>query len=131
MADYLPLYHISSCTFTSTASGTITGGQLLVVSGDGTVATAGASAANVIGVAGCDAVANGLVTVYGFGPVHSTVNSGGVTAGQELISAASGQVATLAAAAAGEAADVNNARKRLGVALTTASTGVACQWIQC
>jgi len=115
---------------TGTTSATVTAGQLLIVSGDGTVGPAGALAANVVGVACHDAASGALVTYVPRGPVHITVNSGGVTAGDQLASAASGLVATLPAAAAALAADINKAREVLGVALTTAADTVAVTWMQ-
>ena len=45
MAEYLPLYKPGQA-LTLKASAAITGGQLLAVSGSGTVAPAGAAAAN-------------------------------------------------------------------------------------
>ena len=52
MAEYLPI-HTPGQSMTSTASATITGGQVLVVSGNGTVAahTNGTNDFNIVGVA--------------------------------------------------------------------------------
>lgn len=118
MADYVPVYQ-DEASFTTSA--TVTGGTLAVVSGDGTVGPAGAGAANVIGVFGHDAASGKRVTVFLRGPVHEVANSGGVTAGAQLISAAAGKVASLAAASGNAAADINAARQVIGIALTTAA----------
>jgi hypothetical protein len=92
MADYQPL-HNPGKAFTRTTSGAVTGGQLLVVSGSGTVAVAGAAAAAWLGVAGFDAPSGGLVTVFCEG-VQRLIASGSITAGALVESAASGAVAT-------------------------------------
>ncbi len=86
MADYNPIY-LPGDAISMTASGTIAGGDLLVVSGSGTVARAAALASrSVIGVAGNDATADGRVTVYARGPVHESLADGTVTAGDEVSS---------------------------------------------
>jgi hypothetical protein len=118
MGDYTQVYNVEG-SFTTSAA--VTGGTLAVVSGDGTVATAGAGAANVIGVFASDAGSGKRVTVILRGPVHEVANSGGVTAGAQLISAAAGKVASLAVASGAAAADINAARQVIGVALTTAA----------
>lgn len=118
MGDYTPVYQAKG-SFTTSAI--VVGGTLAVVSGDGTVATAGAGAANVIGVFASDAASGKRVTVFLRGPVHEVANSGGVTAGAQLISAAAGKVASLAVAATDTAADINAARQVIGIALTTAA----------
>jgi uncharacterized protein DUF2190 len=120
MADYVPLFPCEA--HTSTTSASVTGGTLVAVSGSGTVATAGANAINWVGIAGFDAPSGAIVTVHR-GGVQRIVNSGGVTAGDSLVCAASGQVSTLAAVTTPTAADVTNTRARVGIALTTATTG--------
>lgn len=126
MGDYTPVYD-SKGSFTTSA--VVVGGTLAAVSGDGTVATAGASAANVIGVFAHDAGSGKRVTVFLRGPVHEVANSGGVTAGAQLASAASGKVASLAAAATAVAADINAARSVVGIALTTAIDGALVRYV--
>jgi hypothetical protein len=120
MGDYVPLY--DELAFSSQASATITGGQLLAVSGSGTVAPAGANALNWTGVAAFDAASGDQVTVHA-GGVQRIVASGAVTAGDQLVAAASGKVSTLAAVTTPTAADVTNTRARVGIALTTAADG--------
>lgn len=118
MADYVPVYQ-AEASFTTSAA--VTGGTMAIVSGNGTVGPSGAGAANVIGVFGHDAASGGRVTVFLRGPVHEVANSGGVTAGAQLVSAAAGKVASLAAAATDTATDINSARAVIGIALTTAA----------
>jgi deoxyinosine 3'endonuclease (endonuclease V) len=129
MSSYEPKY-LYGQEASATASATITGGQLLVVSGNGTVGPAGAGAANVIGVAAQDAASGARLSYFPRGKIHITTAAGSITAGDQVISAASGQVATLAAAAAAAVGDVNAARQVLGVALTTAANGVNVEWME-
>lgn len=118
MADYSPIYQPGD-VITSTTSGAVTGGQVLYVSGSGTVAaTAGASSIPV-GVAGCDAASGAYVPFYGRGVVHRLTASGTVTAGDTVEAAAAGAVAT-------HTIGTNDARI-FGVALTTATTGNAVE----
>lgn len=128
MADYLPVYTPGQAV-PFTASAAVTGGTLAAVSGDGTVGPAGASSAKVVGVFAHDAGSGVRVTVWCRGPVHEVVNSGGVTAGDQLVSAASGQVASLAAASTAVAADINAARSVVGIALNTATTGNKVRYV--
>jgi hypothetical protein len=122
MADYAPRFSPGD-EFTLQASGTITGGNLVAVSGSGTVAVAGANALNWIGVAGFDAVSGDKVLIR-TGGVQKLVASGTVTAGDIVVCAASGKVSTLAAVTTPTAADVTNTRAAVGIALTTAADGV-------
>lgn len=121
MAEYLPL-HAPGQAITRQASATITGGQLVAVSGVGTVAAAGANAVNWIGVAAFDAVNGDNLAIY-TGGVQRLVASGTVTAGDQVVPAAAGQVSTLAAVTTPTAADVTNTRALVGVALNTATNG--------
>lgn len=115
MADYTPRYTPGDA-ITQTSSAAITGGRLVSVSGDGTVATSAADSANVVGVAGADVAASGdkfLVYPVRSGGVHKLVASGAITAGAGVVSDTGGKVksATIATAAA--------AGTLLGRALTT------------
>ena len=112
MAEYLPL-HDDGDSFTRSASASITGGQLVRVSGSGTVAPASAASSDWLGVAAFDANSGDNVTVF-CGGVQRLTASGAVTAGDMLVGAASGQVATNATPGAGQ---------QVGVALTTAASG--------
>lgn len=92
MADYLPKFD-SGKPFTATTSADVIGGRVLVVSGAGTVAHAGADAANPIGVAGFDAVSGDRVTVYPLkGAVHKLTAGAAVAAGAAIATLAGGKV---------------------------------------
>lgn len=118
-------------TITGTTSATTTAGQTLVVTGTGTVGPAGATAANFVGVAACDAASGAKVTYIPRGKVHVSTASGGITAGDQLATGAAGTVASLAAAAAAATGDVNNARSVIGIALTTALDTAKVEWMEC
>jgi hypothetical protein len=93
MAEYLPLH--DEGPITRAASAAITGGQLLAVSGSGTVAPTSAATAAWVGVAGFDAVAGDNVTVWaGDGAARIVAGTGGVTAGVLVEAAAGGTVVT-------------------------------------
>lgn len=95
MAEILPLVKPGQ-TRTFTASATITGGQVVYVSGARTVApTAGANSA-WIGVALHDA-ANGDKVTVGGPAVYELNSSGAIAAGALVVSAAAGAVATIGA----------------------------------
>jgi hypothetical protein len=123
MPDYVP--HWADGPFTRTASAAITGGQVLVVSGVGTAAPSGGASLAVVGVAAFDAASGDSVTVLPLTreTIHRLTASGTVTAGDQVISAAGGKVAALAAAAGAAASDINAARQVIGVAHTTATDG--------
>lgn len=130
MGDYSPLYEEGD-TITLQASATITGGQLCMISGSGTVAKTSGAVTNWCGVAAFDAVNGDKVTLF-CGGVQKLVASGGITAGDQVVAAANGAVSTLAAAGvlADEAAAstaINSARQVVGIALTTATDGNTVQ----
>lgn len=112
MADYTPILQEAD-SFTLQASATITGGQVVAITGVGTIGPAGAASTTWVGVAGQDAVSGAYITVYRSG-VQLVTASGTVTAGDTVVTAASGQVAT-GTAPTGDAF--------VGKALTTATTG--------
>ena len=112
MAEYLPVYKPGQA-ITLKASASITGGQLVAVSGNGTVAPAGADSTAWVGVAGFDAATNDNVTIFA-GGVQSLTASGSITAGATVEAAAAGAVAT---SSGGTAETV------VGVALSTAADG--------
>lgn len=99
----------------STASATITEGQLLEVSGDGTLGPAGAASAAVVGVALAGAASAAAVKALMFGPVLSITSSGAITAGAKVVAGAAGVVTTIGA---------NTFEKIAGTALTTAAGNV-------
>lgn len=113
MAEYLPL-HSPGKAFTRTTSAAVTAGQLVSVSGSGTVAPSAAADVAWCGVAGQDASATGfLITVFSGGVQRCVAGTGGVTAGQLVHAGAAGTVI----------AHTNGTTDYLvvGVALTTAT----------
>jgi hypothetical protein len=125
MGDYTPVQSDQSA-FTSTASATITGGQLLSASGSGTVAPS-AVGDHSIGIAAFDAASGQRVTVYVLpGMVHeaTVVAAGTATAGTCVITGAAGTVnnaATLGGAAA--------AGTLIGIFLTSAAAGAKARFV--
>lgn len=118
MSDYSPIFS-GQPPYTSTASATITGGQLLEATTTGKVGPAAAGSVKVVGVAAFDAAANALVTIHR-GGVQELTAPAGVTVGQTLKAAAAGTVATWVSGT--DAADLI-----VGRALTTAGTGALAQ----
>ncbi|HEV2929903.1 MAG TPA: hypothetical protein VGW74_14515 [Propionibacteriaceae bacterium] len=119
MAEYEPKFRYAEA-ITGTASATITGGQVLVVSGDGTVGPAGDAAdVTVVGVAATDAATGGLVTYFPRGKVHITTTAGAVTAGTGV-----------SAGAAGTVDDDAGSDPILGVFLTSAASGAQAEWME-
>jgi Uncharacterized conserved protein (DUF2190) len=99
MADYLPKFTPGKAV-TFTVSADVIGGRLVDVTGNRTVGPAGADVADVVGVAGFDAVAGDSVTVYTRpSGVQQLVAAGAIVAGAKVISAAAGKVATIGAGA--------------------------------
>lgn len=118
MGAYEPKY-LYSDVVTGTASATITGGQLLIVSGNGTVGPAGAAGTNVVGVAAFDAVSTDRVSYFPRGKVHVSTASGAITAG-----------ARVDAGAAGTVASASSALTNIGIALTTAADTASVEWME-
>ena len=104
----------------STASAAVTGGQVLAVSGDGTVAPAGANSAAVVGIALDDAAQNAVVRMFVTNGVWTSTSPTGVTAGAKLVTGANGTVETIGA---------NTFEKIIGTALTTAIGGATVRWV--
>lgn len=95
MADYLPKFKPGQAV-TFTASADIVGGREVAVSGNWTVATAGADAI-AIGTAAFDVLSGEKVTVFlRGGGVHSLIAAGAIAAGARVITATGGKVATIA-----------------------------------
>lgn len=112
MAEYLPL-HDDGDSLTRSASAPITGGQLVRVSGFGSVAPTTVASADWLGAAGFDAATGDLVTVFCSG-VQRLTASGAITAGDMVVGGAAGTVATNGAPGVGQ---------QVGVALTTVANG--------
>lgn len=132
MTDYAPVY-MPGAAISSTASAAMTGGDPLVVSGDGTVAPATtANALNVVGTAAHDAANGARVTLFGRGTVHESISDGAITAGDQVASTATAdrQVKAQTAASTAVVADINNARSIIGVALTTAADNELVRWME-
>jgi len=113
MAEYLPL-HLPGQTFTRRASAAVTGGQLVAVSGTGTVAPSTAASASWLGVAAFDVLTGTDVTVFTEG-VQRLTASGAITAGSTVEGAAAGRVAAHTVG--------TNDTNIVGLALTTAADG--------
>jgi hypothetical protein len=130
MGAYEPKY-LYVDQISATFSATTTGAQLLAVTGNSTVGPAGTStAAKVVGVAAYDVAANGRGSYFPRGKVHVSTASGAITAGDQVVAGAAGTVASEAAASGNAAADINNAREILGVALTTAADAASVEWME-
>jgi hypothetical protein len=111
MAEYLPLYKPGHA-IPSQASATITAGQLLEVTGSGTVGPAGAASLKSVGVAAFDVASGAKVTVFAGGVQKIVAGTGGVTAGDIVAAGAAGTVVAIGAGAFGT---------KIGIALTTAA----------
>ncbi len=124
MSDYTPVYTGGALPLTFTTSGAVTGGQVLVASAAGTVAASGAASAVAIGVAAHDAASGARVSVWPLANVvHEIVTTGTVTALDGVTSSTAGTVAT------GVVATVAAAGTLIGIALTTATTGLKVRFI--
>jgi hypothetical protein len=124
MSDYTPKFTLGSVPFTSQASATITGGDVVMVSGNGTVASAAAGSLLIIGVAGHDAVNGAKVTVFPLKCVHRTLaGAGGVTAGNPLKVGASSSKLIL------WVTGTDSGAAFAGIALTTAAADAELLWI--
>lgn len=108
MGDYTPKYQ-PGADLTRTASGTVTGGQIVTVAG----AAAGADAADFLGVARQDAT-SGKTFLVTSGGVQRVVAAGAIAAGARVKCAAAGKVTTFAAAS-------DNSDLRVGIALEAAA----------
>lgn len=118
MATHIHLFDPGApVTFTTSAA--VVGGQLLAVTGNRTAAPTAGINAKWVGVAGFDAASGERVTVVK-GGVQRIMASGTIAAGDTVVSAADGKVATVAAvnATAPTTADANNTRAIVGTALT-------------
>jgi predicted RecA/RadA family phage recombinase len=108
MVDYLPKFKPGQA-ITRTASAAITGGQVVVVTGSGTVGPSTAITHAFVGVAAHDAAIGQEVTVFK-GGIQRPLASAAITAGDIVVCAAAGRVVTNAAPGAGQ---------QVGIALTT------------
>lgn len=113
MPEYLPVFKPGLAP-TLKASAAITGGQLVVVSGSGTIAPSSTATHLWVGVSSNDAAVNDNVTVFS-GGVQAVTASANITAGQLVEPAANGAVAPHT----NGTNDVNT----VGLALSTAAAG--------
>lgn len=112
MGEFLPRF-APGANVTLTASATITGGQLVAVSGDRTVAPAGAGSSAWIGVATNDTASGAKLNVTS-GCVVELTSSGAIAAGANVIAGAAGVVVTIGAE--------TDYSKIVGVALSAAAS---------
>lgn len=91
MPEFSPLFK-PGAEFTRTTSAAVTGGQVLIVSGNGTVAPSSAASVAAIGVAANDAASGEQVNVITAG-VCNLGASGAISAGGAVAAGASGAVA--------------------------------------
>lgn len=130
MADYVPIILNDDETATYLAGGTISGGDVVVLSAagsaaspNGTVTTAAGASNAVVGVAGKDAVVGDRVPVLR-GGIHELVSGAAITAPTPVKSASSGRVQPYVDG-------TDPAGQLLGTALTTvagAALLVRIQW---
>lgn len=124
MADYTPIHTGGAIPFTSQASASITGGQVVIASGNYTCAPAGAAATAVIGVAAHDALSGAKVTVWPIkGVTHEITSTGTVAAADGVVTGAAGVVTTASIATAAAAGTL------IGKALNGATGGAVLRFI--
>lgn len=120
MADYTPVYSGGVQPQSYTTSAVVTGGQILEVSGNGTVGPATAATVKPVGVAAHDAASGARVNVWPLlNVVHeiTVVAAATVTAADGVITGTAGTVNTATVATAAAAGTL------IGTALTTATAG--------
>jgi hypothetical protein len=140
MADVAPAVGAPVNEISLVTSATVTGGDPLEVSGNGTVArVAATNSAKFVGIAAHDAISSARVTVLTPGPVFEGVADGTVTAGDQVMaSAVAGKTVKTVPVGAVSAAPteteielaVAHARAVIGVALTTAADSATVRWLQ-
>lgn len=121
MAEHIPHYSGGGPTLSPVATAAITGGRVVEITGNMTVGHAGAASIKAIGVAGRDAAIGAATPVFTDG-VHDLVASGAIAAGERVVCAADGKVATVGAGTAFQVigialeaiADTAKGRVRLG-----------------
>lgn len=116
MAEYAPLH--KGAEYTRRLSGTVTGGQVVIVSGSGTVAAGSAATHLWFGVAAVDGVSGDDIGIE-TGGVQKLIASGAITAGQLVEVATAGKVAAHT--------NGTNDFNVLGLALTTAVDGAVVE----
>lgn len=95
MGDWLPRFSYEK-PVPMTTSAAVTGGQLVYISGNGTVAPTSGASTLAFGIAAMDdAIGGNVITVYR-ACIGTIAASGSIAAGAAIIPAASGAVATIA-----------------------------------
>ena len=117
MPNYVPLYKPGQ-SLPYTASATIAGGQLVEVTGTGTVGPAGAGSLKCVGVAAFDVASGGRLTIHTGGVQRIVAAAAGVTAGDVVSAGAAGTIAPIGAGTFGT---------KVGIALTTAAAGAVAE----
>lgn len=100
----------------------VTAARLVMVTGDNQVSPATATSTSWIGAAATDAAVGEQVLVLR-GGVQEIICSGAVTAGDLVVAAADGTVASLAAVTTPTAGDVTGTRAIVGTALVGGADG--------
>src|SRR6266700_1080019 len=132
MSDYTPVF-LPGDVIPLTTSGIVAGGDLVEVSGSGTVAKVGTTASvKYVGIAEQDAVSGARVGVFARDLVHESIADGAITAGDQLTTTGTvgAQVKTVPAVTTPTAADVTNTRAIIGVALASAGNLQKVRWMQ-
>lgn len=117
MSDYTPKFKGGTPPITKIASAAITGGQVVVLTAATTVAPSAAADAKWFGVAAHDAAIGQEVSIYK-GGVQRPLAGGTIAVGDIVVTGAAGVVVTNAAPGAGQ---------QVGVAVTSATVGLAVQ----
>lgn len=124
MADYTPIHSGGAIPFTLTASATVTGGQLVSISGNFQVAPSGAASATCVGVAAHDAATGAKLTIWPLRNVtHEITSTGTIAAGDGIASGAAGVAATAVVATAAAAGTL------LGIAEAAATGGAVVRFL--
>jgi hypothetical protein len=125
MSDYTPPYSSGTLPFTMTAAAAITGGQVCVSTGVGTVGPAAGPSGVCVGVAAHDAATGTKVTLWQIpGVVHESLSTAAITSGASLSSGAAGAVTS------GTLGTLAAAGTLLGTALSTvAGAGLVTRWL--
>ncbi|MCX5066651.1 hypothetical protein OOJ91_12255 [Micromonospora lupini] len=118
MGAYEPKF-LYSDQATATFSANTTGGQTIMVTGNGTVGPATAGSPACVGTAAHDVAANARGSFHPRGKIHISKASGAITAAARVDTGAAGTVAS-------GTAGVNN----VGIALTTAADTADVEWME-
>lgn len=124
LVEYNPVY-VPGRAMTLTASAAVSAGDVVEVSGSGTVARVSASASlKVIGVVSTPAQPGHRVMIWGRGPVHELVADGIITAGDLVVATVTPGFGVRAMT--GD----DDPRALLGVAITSAASGALARWME-